>query len=466
MPRDDLRTLRLLQQHGRTATAFQVLAPGIAHWFVSAHAADNAMGSSENRSETSDDAPDLGMVGYVDTGRAWVAAGEPVASRAHTIEVAERFVDEAETRGKRVAFFGTEGALAASPRFRRVFIGEQPVWNPADWPAVLAANRSLREQLRRARAKGVEIRVIADADHSFDEALTHLMRRWLATRPMPSMHFLVELEPFVHRNERKLLVAHRAGELVGFVSMAPVSARNGWLFEHILRDPEAPNGTSELLVDAAMRDLQSEGVTWATLGLAPLAGDVVGWLRLARTTARPFFNFGGLTSFKRKLRPSTWEPIYLAYPKERSSLLAMLDGLRAFAGGSLLRFAVHTVLRGPPPLLRALELSLIPWTAALALWPAERWFPSPVVKWAWVVFDLVLLVLLNRLRQGWTRKLAVVIASVVSLDALLTLTQAVAWNIPRTHSPLEMLMVAVACSAPALAALVLWGAVKRRWKLG
>lgn len=467
--RNDARALSLLSQFGRTATAFQVLAPGMRHWFASGDDLVRSQLPAQNHadaSQTDASRTDVGMVGYFDTGSAWVAAGEPVASRELTIPVAEQFVEHAHKSGKRAAFFATEGALAASPRFRRVLIGEQPVWNPQQWTDVLRANRSLREQVRRARAKGVIVRAVAQSDESSDATLSQLMQRWLATRPMPSMHFLVELEPFVHREARKLYVAERNGSVVAFLSLAPVSARNGWLFEHILRDPDAPNGSAEILVDYAMRNLAADGVTWATLGLAPLAGEVVGWLRFARSAARPFFNFAGLASFKRKLKPSSWEPIYLAYPRERSSILAMRDGLRAFAGGSLLGFGVHTVLRGPPPLLRALEISLIPWTIALALWPADHWFPSPLVKWAWVAFDVLLLIGLNRLRAQWSRKLAVTIAVAVTTDTLLTLLQAALWNIGRVRSPLEALMVFVACSAPALAAVVLWGAVRRRWRLG
>ena len=162
-PRDDARALTLLNEHGRTATAFQVLAPGMHHWF--AHS--------------------TGMVGYIDTGSAWVVAGEPVASRDNTIPAAEEFVAHAEASGKRVAFFATEGALASSPRFRRVLIGEQPMWNPMEWPQTLRASRSLREQLRRARAKDVVVRTVAASDHATDAALSRLMERWLATRAMP-----------------------------------------------------------------------------------------------------------------------------------------------------------------------------------------------------------------------------------------------------------------------------------------
>lgn len=461
--RDDARVLRLLARHARTATAFQSLAPGMRHWF------DRA-----NDSGTTTD--DIGTVAYVDTGSAWVAAGEPVASREHTIGVAERFVAHATSVHKRAAFFATEGALAASPRFRRVLIGEQPVWNPADWSAVIAANRSLREQLRRARAKGIVVRELRADDvrpgSVLRAALDRIARRWLMGKPMTSLHFLVELEPFEQLEHRRLFVAERTAhdetvtaEPVAFLSLAPVAARNGWMFEHMLRAPSAPNGTSELLVDFTMRALAADGVTWATLGLAPLSGPVSGWLRTARTLARPFYNFAGLSAFKRKLRPERWEPIYLVYPRERHSVWAMRDGLRAFAGGSLVAFGLRTILRGPPPLLRALELSLIPWTMALALWPASPWFPSPVVKWSWVVFDVLLLAALFRLRTRGARGFAVGIAVAVSLDTVLTLAQAAFWNVSRARSVFEAAMIVVACTGPALAAAVLWGAIRREAQL-
>ena len=321
------RALALVLRFGRNSTSFQALSPGMRHWF--------------------DD--ERGMVAYADTGGAWVSAGEPVASSEHAIATAATFVDAARAAGRRASFFATEGILAASPRFRRMQIGEQPAWDPRQWSNHLRTHRSLREQLRRARAKHVAIRAV-DAQTFVQEPtlhadIVHVIQRWLATRPMPPMHFLVEVAPFSHLEYRRVFVAERDGRAVGLLSLIPVSARHGWLFEHLLRLPEAPNGTAELLVDHAMRVLASEHVSWATLGMAPLAGNVSTPLRVIRGLSRPLFNFDGLAAFKRKLRPQHWEPIYLAFPAEGSALIALLDGLRAFAGCSLWRFGARTALR-------------------------------------------------------------------------------------------------------------------------
>lgn len=441
--RDDARALQLVERFGRTATAFQALNPGLHHWFDEAR----------------------GVVAFVDTGRAWVAAGEPICAPHDAIDVALAFAAAAKRARRRACFFATEGILASSPRFRRIRLGEQPVWDPRRWDGHVREHRSFREQLRRARAKGVLIRAVSAHDLESQprlmNAAAQLVDRWLSARPMPAMHFLVEVAPLHQLASRRIFVAERDGAVIGILSLAPVPTRDGWLFEHTLRDPQAPNGTAELLVDAAMRELATVGAPWATLGLAPLAGPVAPWLRAIKVLARPLFNFEGLSAFKRKLRPQTWEPIFLAFPAEASGLRSLLDGLRAFAGQPLWRFGIRTVARGPRSLLLALEWMLIPWTILLAFVPTARWFPSATIHGAWVVFDIALYFTLQASRRrGWRVGLSLV-ATAVTLDAMLTIAQALVWNAPRIATWPEMCWVLVACAAPVGAAGVLWGAVQR-----
>jgi lysylphosphatidylglycerol synthetase-like protein (DUF2156 family) len=113
----------------------------------------------------------------------------------------------------------------------------------------------------------------------------------------------------------------------------------------MLRGRRAPNGTIELLIDAAMRAAAARGDREVTLGLAPLAGPVARWLRLARTISTPLYDFGGLRAFKAKLRPHAWEPVYLCAAPSGSILVAIRDSLVAFAGGSLIGFGARTLLR-------------------------------------------------------------------------------------------------------------------------
>ena len=227
-------------------------------------------------------------------------------------------------------------------------IGEQPVWDPADWHGMVAGKRSLREQLRRARAKGVRVRLATTNELEAGptrDALRRTSERWLASHGMPAMGFLVRVEPFTFIAHRRYFVAEIAGRVVAFAAVVPVPARGGWLVEDLVRDPDAPNGTSEVLIDAVMRWAADESCGWLTLGLAPLAGDVPGWLRLARYGGAFFYDFRGLHAYKAKFRPKAWTPIYLSYPATQTAFASVGDALAAFAGGGLVSFGVRSLLR-------------------------------------------------------------------------------------------------------------------------
>ncbi len=449
VPGDDerRRVLELIGRYGWNATAFQTLETGYAYFFA-----------------------DEACVAYVDTGRAWVAAGAPIASEAALARTAEAVAAAARGAGRRACFFATE------ERFRRLtdgitsslLIGEQPIWDPREWARTVARHRSLREQLRRARAKGVRVRRLEPAElgePAVRAALPRLVDRWLARRGRPPMEFLVRIELFEFLEHRSCFVAELGERIVAFAGVVPVPARKGWFVEDLVRDPEAPNGTSELLVDAVMRWAAERDSGYLTLGLAPLAGNVPAPLRFARRSTRMLYDFGGLARYKAKLRPSSWSPIYLSYARGQNAVVSLVDALAAFAPGGFVRFGWRALVRGPSGLLRVLTVLLVPWTLALAAAPVDPWFGFAGVKWAWVVFDALLATALFRLLKRPTWELALVLSLAVTADAALTAVQALHWNLPQARGAFELAVTVVACAAPALAAIVLWGTTARLRKL-
>ncbi len=323
-----------LRRWGWNATSFQVTKPGF-----SVFASEQA------------------LVAYVDTGSAWVAAGAPIGPTEALGEAARAFVEAGARAGRRVSFFAVEERfLSAARGLTSVGIGEQPVWDPRDWHATVARSRTLRSQVSRPTKKGVSARVVSAEElrstARLREDLASLVGRWLASRGMPPMKFLVDVQLEGFEDERRCVVAERRGALVGACLAVPVYARRGWFLENVLRAPDAPNGTAELLVDVTMRAIAAEGAPYATLGLAPLAGEVAPWLRVARRAGRILYDFDGLASFKAKLCPTRWDPMHLAFPRRGSSLLAIVDALRAFAGGSLVGFGLRSLVHLAAPLAR------------------------------------------------------------------------------------------------------------------
>lgn len=325
------RVLSALRRWGWNATSFQVTKPGFRYF----HAGASAGG---------------GTVAYVDTGSAWVAAGAPIAPEGALGDVAQAFVEAARARGARASFFAVERRfLSAAPGFGALAIGRQPVWDPRTWDETVGRSRNLRSQIRRPRAKGVRARLVTSSElapgRPMQRAIEGLSASWLASRGMAPMRFLVDIHVGGHEAERRYVVAEQGDRLVGACLVVPVYARGGWFLENVLRAPGAPNGTSELLVDTAMRAAAEGGSSYATLGLAPLAGDVPPWLRLARAAGRFLYDFEGLASFKAKLCPQRWDDVFVAHPRGTLSAVAIFDALTAFAGGSLVRFAAQSARR-------------------------------------------------------------------------------------------------------------------------
>jgi len=223
-----------------------------------------------------------------------------------------------------------------------MLLGAQPVWNPAEWPGIITSNRSLRAQLNRARNKGVIVTEWPVNKAHSNPVLAECLKKWLAAKGLPPLHFMVEPDTLGRLFDRRVFVGEREGQVVGFIVLSPVPTRNGWLFEQFPHVPGAPNGTVELMIDTAMRALAADGFDYATLGLSPLSVrarvepfDNPLWLKLVlawlRKHAQRFYNFDGLDAFKSKLRPTRWEPVFAVSNEKNISPRTLYAILSAFS---------------------------------------------------------------------------------------------------------------------------------------
>lgn len=282
-----------------------------------------------------------GAVAYRPISGAWVAVGAPLAAPALQESVAEAFAQSAHARGQAALFFGAERSL---PGWRSLCIGQQPYWLPEHWARIRQGGRSFKEQLRRARKKGLRVREIG-AEELRAEAegqLGQLIGQWLASRRMAPLGFVVAMEPLYEAKRHRYLLAERGGQWVALLSAVPMPAARGWFIEDLLRTPFAPNGTVETLFDTFM--CQSQGAQRVTMGLAPLEPPVCWWLRGAQRLGQPLYDFKGLGAFKRRMRPQGEDPVYLLH-RSRWAPRALLLSLRAFADDRLLAFAWRSLWR-------------------------------------------------------------------------------------------------------------------------
>lgn len=315
---------RLILEHGWNATCYQILNPGFERWY-------SARGDA--------------VVGYIHAYGVDVVGGAPVCSRERLRDVVAEF----EEGRARVCYFGAqrrlEETLRADAGRAHMVIGAQPAWDPHEWPGMIESHASLRAQFNRARNKGVRVEEWPRERARDHPELRRVLDEWLRTRGLPPLHFLIETDTLSRVFDRRVFVAVRRGSVIGFLVASPIPARNGWLIEQLVRGHDAVNGTTELMLDAAMAGLATGGSRFVTLGLAPLSPFTErtnvhnpAWLRAMlawmRAHGSRFYNFEGLEAYKAKFRPYEWEPLFAIVNEPRVKLSMLYAITAAFADGS------------------------------------------------------------------------------------------------------------------------------------
>ncbi len=470
-PKD--QALALLRRGGHHATSFQTLEDGYTYWF---------------------DPEADAMVAYIEVASYRVVAGPPVAGPEDLGGACQRFSQASFAQGFRVLWFSVSEdflqALQNQPDmdWTSIPIGEQPEWDPENYTLKGKPRRSLRAQVNRAGNKGVVVHSVspqelADQPGKLRAQIELVLERWLAARKMSAMRFMVDLQPFTYPSERRYYIAEQGDRAVGFLAAIPVYARKGWFFEDVIRIPDAPNGTAEAMIHAAMQDAHDQQDAYMTLGLAPLAGVEDGpgphrWLRWIMKRCwlhlGVLYHFPGLHSFKTRFRPDRWNTQHLVATPGRMGLREIHAVLLAFAGGGLVSFGIDSLRRLLERIPRqfwatallGFALLLIPWTLLLALADGERWFGDPSIHTAWVVFDAVMVLALaglsslTRRASALARPLAFILAGATMTDLVLTTVQA--FHLHREPSGGEALFLMAGMAGPALAttflSLLAWAA--------
>lgn len=326
MPIQHVRELVL--KYGWNATVYQIVNPGITHWY-----------SQHNDA----------MVGYVRKAGVRVVAGSPVCAKDQLPKVLSEWEADAKMAGDKTCYFGAadrlKDLLESSKNYSTVSLGSQPVWDPSNWDTIIRSHSSLRAQLARARNKGVTVTEWQEDRATQHPELRRVLDEWLQTRGLPTLHFLVEPETLSLMSDRRAFVAEQNGRVVGFTVLCPITNRDGWLTEQFPRGFDAPNGTVELLMDTAIRTIAAEDAKYITMGLVPLSenGRKEGeenpaWLKVllawVRAHGRRFYNFGGLENFKAKFDPDYWEPIYAISNERHFSIHSLYAIAAAFTDQS------------------------------------------------------------------------------------------------------------------------------------
>jgi len=310
-----------------------------------------------------------GFVSYALDRRVALLGGDPVCAPEALPRLAAHALRAFAGRGLAVCVVGASADAArayVAGGLHAVKLGEEAI---IDLPAFDAAR--LRPKVRRAArhvaAHGVTLHAgtMAGLDPALTAQCPTVARAWLAGHGGALQGFSMTSGPVPGPADTayRVVVAARAGRVLGFITLAPVPAARGLSLDHMRRLPDGPNGLMEALIIHAAAAARDAGDATLSLNFAPFCdeerpegeGATIRALRRAVFKHAPDVPARALYLFNRKFAPR-WACRYWLYGGKREVYAACRATLR----GELARAPL-------PPALAAAAL------AAPLLALPDRW---------------------------------------------------------------------------------------------
>ena len=198
----------------------------------------------------------------------------------------------------------------------------------------------LRNKISRALRSGLTIEEVGYDEWA--ERIEKLDAQWLTTKGEGTkpLEFLVGETGGPYQSLRRVFVARREQELVGYVSYAPVyGSRAGWMHDLSRRLPDAPPGVMEAINKQAIDVFRTEGVRWLHFGFTPFtsltAPQFPGYSKAFHWFMNHLWEHGAhiypartQLDYKQKWAPDVVLPEYIAF-QHKASLPALVHVFRA-----------------------------------------------------------------------------------------------------------------------------------------
>ncbi len=286
-----------------------------------------------------------GFVGYrLELGCA-IVFGDPICAPADRELLAKAFHRYTDSKRLRVIYIAASKAYAhwAIDNVCQSIIefGEELVFNPPTDPRknTGAYGSLVRRKTKQAHREGVAVCEYIAHDAALERAIEQVREQWLQSRRGLQVH-ISDAHLFTDRMGKRWFYARQGDRVIGVIALNHLQARNGWLINHLMVIPEAPNGVHELLMTSALETLEKEGYPYATVGSIAAAqlGEIRGLGKLASSMARLIFkiackaiHLNGLNTFWGKFHPKS-EPTYLIFSRKRIGIREILSLKRAMSG--------------------------------------------------------------------------------------------------------------------------------------
>lgn len=258
-----------------------------------------------------------GVICYKETKDCVAVIGEPAAPAGDKERLAEAFHAFHERQGRPVVWIAVSDAFAtwALQHISKIAmeLTEHIVFDAQLDP--MRGNRGAlaRRKVRRAIKNDVTAEEYLGQDSSIEDEMNRVGEEWLAQREGLQIH-ISNVRLFEDRPGKRWFYAKQHGKIIGVLVLNQLQSYDGWHINHLMTTPDAPGGTSELIVVTAFKKVNREGNSFLSAGsvLLPEPGEIRGlgkigglFVRMAIGIAKRLFPLGGTGKFWDKFQPET-----------------------------------------------------------------------------------------------------------------------------------------------------------------
>lgn len=229
------------------------------------------------------------------------------AHKLFILSVTDHYLDEYKKQG-----FGT------------VKCGEEARFKLADYEISGKKGAKMRMNINHAKKAGIDVyeyKILEKRNAALEVEFNRITDEWLEGKKSSMLKFTMGTLGLDDPMDRRYFYAvDESGSMVAYIVFVPFLGKNGYMADMTRHGKKAPGGVMELIMYEAFQVFKEEGVEYASLGVAPLAGLkeenaslMEKLLEFVYEHLNQCYGFKDLYRAKEKYSPTVWEPSYYAY---------------------------------------------------------------------------------------------------------------------------------------------------------
>lgn len=285
-------------------------------------------------------------------GQSLVMLSDPLNANTSATEARLALTQTAQARFRMPAIYKCGARMAVNARkagWKVIPTAEEAWLTPSNFSVEGSDKRQLRRVLRKAKEAGITVKEggralpLADMDRvASDWKTQHGGERGFSMGTYCRAYITCQ----------RVFLAYKGDNLVAFITLH--ETRNEMTLDLMRTSTDAPDGTIQMLIIAALQAAAAYGCPRVSLAAVPWAGeDATPLLRWLRKRFLQKSGHAGLRRFKAAFDPN-WETLYLTAPSGLSLAVASMDIVRRVTAPPrpvrdnpmrASRFATHATLR-------------------------------------------------------------------------------------------------------------------------